>query len=707
LQEQPFVVVRFKQKFLTALKWVGIGLAALGTTVAAWGQNTEVCDMPDATAASTDYVYLAGTCGGARTNERFSLGNLNTYLEGTLSAENLLSACTDAQVIGGDGAAGAECQADDTGTDDQTAVEVPYTPTTGTDWVDPDPTEVLGGLDDLAGRLTTEEGKADNVGVAAAADGTGIDGTAGEGGTYTPSLDLTEINDHTFGDNSDATLQEIFDPTGAGNPTWDYTDGNVNLSSGALQVGGDDVCDDGAVCSGYEADTHAGEHQHSGGDEVATATPAANVIPKAGAGGSLADDFVDGSLEEDEINVGNLTTSGGTDKYVLQQTGATTYEWDWPRFRSHATDCTSLTDGEEGDSCWQINTNTIYVCEPSAGLCDTPGEWEAATAAGDGVGYDEVMEEGAGVTKRAQLNFIGGIVTCVDNASRTECTFTAHTPDQVGTVNDGDYCQGGGGSVLDCDQTVIPIADGGTGATSFTAGGILLGNDPVTSLGVAANGQIPIGDGATDPVLNEIDGTTNEIEITDGPGTIQIGIVTSPTLDGTNFTGIPSSAITTEVRSMYWPAGSMSSDGTNCADAVEATPVTGAFKTWVIVCGDGGTFYGQAVLPDGLDDTADVTWEVSVTDGTGSVTLAGDWSYQCWSHDEAITSSWSTGAATDVTLTTADDLYQGTSAGVDIATPCAAGDFFAWRYVIDDANHDAVAAEILGVKFEYTTAIGD
>jgi len=46
------------------------------------------------------------------------------------------------------------------GSDDQTAVEVPYTPTTGTDWVDPDPTEVLGGLDDLASRLTTAEGSA-------------------------------------------------------------------------------------------------------------------------------------------------------------------------------------------------------------------------------------------------------------------------------------------------------------------------------------------------------------------------------------------------------------------------------------------------------------------------------------------------------------------------------------------------------------------
>lgn len=51
------------------------------------------------------------------------------------------------------------------GTDDQTAVEVPYTPTTGTDWLDPDPTEVGGALDTLAGRLTTEEAKADDTGV--------------------------------------------------------------------------------------------------------------------------------------------------------------------------------------------------------------------------------------------------------------------------------------------------------------------------------------------------------------------------------------------------------------------------------------------------------------------------------------------------------------------------------------------------------------
>jgi hypothetical protein len=40
---------------------------------------------------------------------------------------------------------------------DDEATDVNYNPTTGTDWVNPDPTEVGGALDDLAGRVTTIE----------------------------------------------------------------------------------------------------------------------------------------------------------------------------------------------------------------------------------------------------------------------------------------------------------------------------------------------------------------------------------------------------------------------------------------------------------------------------------------------------------------------------------------------------------------------
>ena len=90
----------------------------------------------------------------------------------------------------------------------------------------------------------------------------------------------------------------------------------------------------------------------------------------------------------------------------------------------------------------------------------------------------------------------------------------------------------------------LDVDSGGTGATSLTDGGILLGSGTgaITALGVATNGQIPIGDGTTDPVLATILGTANEIEITNGAGSITVGIVTSPTLDGSNFTGIPAGA---------------------------------------------------------------------------------------------------------------------------------------------------------------------
>ena len=42
---------------------------------------------------------------------------------------------------------------------DDDATNVTYNPSDGADWVDPDPTEVGGALDDLAGRVTTIEGQ--------------------------------------------------------------------------------------------------------------------------------------------------------------------------------------------------------------------------------------------------------------------------------------------------------------------------------------------------------------------------------------------------------------------------------------------------------------------------------------------------------------------------------------------------------------------
>jgi hypothetical protein len=77
-------------------------------------------------------------------------------------------------------------------------------------------------------------------------------------------------------------------------------------------------------------------------------------------------------------------------------------------------------------------------------------------------------------------------------------------------------------------NTAYPFAvnEGGTGANTLTDGGLLVGSgtDAITALGVATNGQIPVGDGTTDPVLATMTGTANELTVTNGAGTITLSL---------------------------------------------------------------------------------------------------------------------------------------------------------------------------------------
>lgn len=81
------------------------------------------------------------------------------------------------------------------------------------------------------------------------------------------------------------------------------------------------------------------------------------------------------------------------------------------------------------------------------------------------------------------------------------------------------------------------VNEGGTGAATFTDHGILVGSGAgaVTALAAATNGQIPIGSTGADPVPNEIDGTANQVIVTNGAGTVtlslpqDIGTGSSPT----------------------------------------------------------------------------------------------------------------------------------------------------------------------------------
>lgn len=181
-----------------------------------------------------------------------------------------------------------------------------------------------------------------------------------------------------------------------------------------------------------------------------------------------------------------------------------------------------------------------------------------------------------------------------------------------------------------------------------------------------------------------------------------------------------------EVRSMYWGAGAMSTDGTDCSAPSEVSISSGP-KFYIIACAMGsaetdGFIHGSTVLPDGIDIASDATFEVTariVTDNAGA-TAQGYIEIQCVAADATVGSSWSGGANLDITQAAADvadDLLQDTSATVDLAT-CSAGATLFWRFKICDTDAtpstgctSSAGAEndhqIVGMKMEYTVATGD
>ena len=71
--------------------------------------------------------------------------------------------------------------------------------------------------------------------------------------------------------------------------------------------------------------------------------------------------------------------------------------------------------------------------------------------------------------------------------------------------------------------TQLAVAQGGTGATSLTDGGVLLGSgtSAVTAMGVLGDGEVIVGDGSTDPVAESGDTLRNSIGVGSTPsGTV-------------------------------------------------------------------------------------------------------------------------------------------------------------------------------------------
>ena len=136
---------------------------------------------------------------------------------------------------------------------------------------------------------------------------------------------------------------------------------------------------------------------------------------------------------------------------------------------------------------------------------------------GDGSG-DPVAESGA--TLRTSIGVGTGDSPQFTGIELGHASDTTLTRASSGDVNiEGNIVYRAGG-------TDVPVTDGGTGASSLTDGGVLLGSGTgaITAMAVLADGEMIVGDGTTDPVAES--GATLRTSIGVGTG------------DSPQFTGI-------------------------------------------------------------------------------------------------------------------------------------------------------------------------
>lgn len=282
---------------------------------------------------------------------------------------------------------------------------------------------------------------------------------------------------------------------------------------------------------------------------------------------------------------GVITISGGTGLNTSGAANTVTINLDDPVIVDNGgTGRTSLTDGAilVGDG-----SNPVEFVGPL-----TDGQ----LLIGDTAGVSPVaatLTAGTGIS----ISNAAGSIT-INSGSSVPTTFQTDSGTATPALNiltcsgSGLVDTSGAGSTLtiNVDSPVV-VSNGGTGVTSLTDGGILLGSgtSPVTATSQPTNGQLLIGSTGVDPVLASLTSSGSTIDITNGAGSINLETGTAVLVSVTTDSGsaVPSSGILTATGGTLLGttgAGStltINADdnvvGSVVSDSGTATPTSNAF----------------------------------------------------------------------------------------------------------------------------------
>ena len=198
----------------------------------------------------------------------------------------------------------------------------------------------------------------------------------------------------------------------------------------------------------------------------------------------------------------------------------------------------------------------------------------------------------SGLTTNSLIYPVAGLLTSLGAATDGQLPIgdTGGVPvlaTLTGTANEIDVTNAAGSITIGLVNPLI-VGKGGSGAATFTDHSILLGSgtEPFTALGLALNGQIPIGFQNSDPVLANITGNANQVIVTNGAGTIALSTPQNIHTGAANFTvagaTIGSVAIPGVYTAMAEPTGFVDKTATLAFDdGTNTFSITGAHDIYI------------------------------------------------------------------------------------------------------------------------------
>ena len=183
------------------------------------------------------------------------------------------------------------------------------------------------------------------------------------------------------------------------------------------------------------------------------------------------------------------------------------------------------------------------------------------------------------------------------------------------------------------------------------------------------------------------------------------------TLNGTLAETLTSAGVHTynalqPVKSIFWPAGALSTDGTFCAAPAEVTINSGA-KRWTIICADndGSTIYGEVEMPDSWDGGTVTLMGSFIQTAADTNAMNSDVAMACRGTGTTINNTWGTEIAMDIAnMTGSSGINKVTTAAITPNGTCTGGGkLLQFRWQLDAAGSTTAMAtlHVLGFKLEY------